>query len=246
MDALYAGWLLSTLGAAIVVVAAWLLYPRGREPGLGRAALVFGVVLVTVPFLGLALGLVAAPLAALPLPMVLHLAIQAFFTAALPEEAFKGAVVWWLVFRRRPLRLVQDGAFYGVVAGMGFALLENMAYLLQADLQAGGTEQLAFARTVMSGPGHAAYSAILGHHLARAMLAGGLASRAGRALVWRGLAIAIAFHGTFNLVLLLGAYFASIALALSVVPVFMAAVVAAFVCMERARRLDDRRLKALA
>lgn len=242
MDALYAGWLLSALGAAIVVVAAWLLFPRGREPGLGRAALLFCVVALLVPFLGLALGVLAGPLTLLP-PALFALA-EAFLAAAIPEEAFKGAVVWWLVFHGRRVRLVQDGAFYGVIAGMGFALVENMAYILQAEHFAAAGDQLAFVRTLMSAPGHASFSAILGHHLALAALAGGPGSAAGRGLMLRGLTIAAACHGGFNLALLLGPIMAAPWLAVAALPIFMGSVVYAFVCLERARRLDDRRLQA--
>ena len=235
MDPLYAGWLLCALGAAIALVATWLLYPRGREPGLGPALRVIGAVALALPFLGAVLGLLAAPLAMLPaVPQALA---TAFLAAALPEEAFKGAVVWWLAFRRRPVRLVQDGAFLGAVAGVAFGLVENLAYVFTATAVHGVGEQVAFLRTVAAAPGHAAWGAVVGHHLALAALAGS------RGPIWRGLGWAALLHGGFDAALMLSEALALDWVAALALPVFMASVVVAFVGFERARRLDDRRLR---
>jgi RsiW-degrading membrane proteinase PrsW (M82 family) len=232
-----AGWLLSALAAASVVLGTWLAYPRGSEPGFGRPALVF---VGTAAALPVVLPLLAPLwLAGAGLPPVPRAVWDAFLGAALPEELFKLGAVWLLAFRGRPPRRVQDGAFYGVVAGMAFALVENVGYLLGADRFEMDTEAIAFLRTSMAGPGHAAYAAIAAHHLALARVAPP-ARRAG--LVLRGLALAVAFHGTYDAVLLLAEPLDAGWLFYVAVVVFMGAVVTAFVGLERARRLDARRL----
>ena len=236
MTSLYAGWLLSALGAAIVVVAAWLLYPRGEEPEPWLAAGVALVVMTGLPFFGVLLGLTFSGLDALP-PVVRALVLS-FAAAAVPEEAFKGLVVWALVFQGRPVRRLQDGVFYGVVAGAAFALLENLAYVFNAEASAGLGEQVAFVRTVMAAPGHACYAAILGHHLALAKRAGGPSRPAGRRLALGGLALAAGLHGSYNAVLMLSEATGEAWLAYLAVPIFMGSAIAAFVCLEQARRAD--------
>lgn len=233
MEGALGGLVLSAIGAATVVVAAWLQFPRGQEPRPGTAATVFAATIGGMLPFGLLVILVAAPVAALPLPAVGLAFVHAFALAALPEEAFKGAVIWLVAFRRGQVRRVQDGAFYGVVAGAAFGLLENVAYIVTAEHAAGLGEQVAFIRTAVSAPGHAAEAAIVGHHLALAARVGGTA---GRRLVLRGVAIAVAFHGAFDFVLMAGEALHVAWLGFLALPIFMAAVVTAFVFMERARR----------
>ena len=58
--------------------------------------------------------------------------VQAFFVAAVPEEAAK-LLVLWLILRRNPYFDEHfDGIVYAVCVGLGFAAIENVAYVMQA------------------------------------------------------------------------------------------------------------------
>lgn len=85
--------------------------------------------------------------------------ISAFFEAALPEEAAK-LLVLWLVLRNNPYFDEHfDGIVYAVFVGLGFAAIENIAYVV-------GNEQwltVAIARALLSVPGHYAFAVIMGY-----------------------------------------------------------------------------------
>src|SRR5215471_10804816 len=61
---------------------------------------------------------------------------QAFIVAAGVEEACKIAMVYWVVWRRPEFDERMDGIVYASRGGLGFALVENVMYLLgQQSLQ---------------------------------------------------------------------------------------------------------------
>lgn len=92
---------------------------------------------------------------------VLSLAIG----APLIEETTKGiALLVLLWFFRRELDNVLDGLVYGAVIGLGFAMTENILYLGTEYVDGGARAlgELFIARVVISGFGHAAYTATTG------------------------------------------------------------------------------------
>ncbi len=95
-------------------------------------------------------------------------ASTASFVAPLVEETTKGIgllVLWgasalWL----RELDGALDGAVYGGVIGLGFTLTEDALYVASAGAQGGAAAftGLYILRTVMSGLGHASFTAMTG------------------------------------------------------------------------------------
>jgi RsiW-degrading membrane proteinase PrsW (M82 family) len=91
---------------------------------------------------------------------------NAFAVAAMVEEACKISVVYWLVWRRAEFDERMDGIVYAARAGLGFAALENVGYLL-------GTQNLSAAlemwilRAVLAIPGHAMWTGTMGYFAAR-------------------------------------------------------------------------------
>lgn len=86
--------------------------------------------------------------------------VQAFFVAALPEEAAK-LLVLWLVLRRNPYFDEHfDGIVYAVCVGLGFAAIENVAYVLQSGE---GWLTVAAMRALLAVPGHYAFAIIMGY-----------------------------------------------------------------------------------
>lgn len=86
--------------------------------------------------------------------------IQAFFVAALPEEAAK-LIVLWLVLRKNPYFDEHfDGIVYAVCVGLGFAAIENVFYLF-------GHEEwvsVAIGRSLLAVPGHYAFAVLMGYY----------------------------------------------------------------------------------
>ena len=85
---------------------------------------------------------------------------QAFFVAAVPEEAAK-LLILWLVLRRNPYFDEHfDGIVYAVCVGLGFAAIENVAYVLQSGE---GWLTVAAMRALLAVPGHYAFAIIMGY-----------------------------------------------------------------------------------
>lgn len=87
--------------------------------------------------------------------------VQAFCVAAVPEEAAK-LLALWLVLRRNPYFDEHfDGIVYAVCVGLGFAAIENVAYVLQSGE---GWMTVAAMRALLAVPGHYAFAIIMGYY----------------------------------------------------------------------------------
>lgn len=86
-----------------------------------------------------------------------HGLAEALFTAALPEELLKLAVVVGFCARHKEFDEPMDGIVYGAVASLGFATFENVAYV--ADHGMG----VAILRALTAVPGHAFMGAVMGY-----------------------------------------------------------------------------------
>lgn len=158
-----------------------------REPGR----------LVLRVFLGGALATLAAALieevgeAALRVTLaehaLLHGLLSAFLIAALVEETLKYRVVRYAA-RQPAFDEPMDGVVYGAIASLGFAALENVAYVSHGGWGVVGI------RAALSVPGHAAYGAIVGYYVAQARFAPpGRPQSALRGVWW-----AMLLHGLYD------------------------------------------------
>jgi RsiW-degrading membrane proteinase PrsW (M82 family) len=120
---------------------------------------------------------------------------KAFVVAGLVEEYLKLTVVRLTAWRNPAFDEVMDGIVYTVVAGMGFACLENVLYVMGV----GGSVVTALARAFTAVPMHAVSSGLMGYSLGRSRFAG--SPGAARALVARGLLTAVGFHGLYDFLL---------------------------------------------
>ena len=87
--------------------------------------------------------------------------IEAFFVAAIPEEAAK-LLALWLVLRKNPYFDERfDGIVYAVFVGLGFAGIENVFYVTGS-----GDEWVTVAvmRALLSVPGHYAFAIMMGYY----------------------------------------------------------------------------------
>jgi protease PrsW len=118
-------------------------------------------------------------------------AANSFVVAAAVEEACKIGAVYWIVWRRPEFDERMDGIVYAARAGLGFALLENMLYLLgQHDL--GGAAVTWIMRAVLAIPGHAMWTGAMGYLAARRRF-----DRRGPGILG-GYLLAVAGHGLYD------------------------------------------------
>lgn len=129
-------------------------------------------------------------------------AMAAALLIGLIEEGTKFAAVYFGIYRNHEFDEVIDGIIYAVAAALGFATIENIAYVLQGGVAVG------VLRAVLSVPGHAFFGALMGFYM-------GVAKHTtrGTGWLWYGLALAVGVHALFDAVL-----FTQTALALIVVP----------------------------
>lgn len=97
---------------------------------------------------------------------------KAFIVVALTEELCKGGLAFGFMWRRREFNEVMDGIVYFGVAHMGFAVMENLGYvLLNADGNVVQALMTAFARTTTAVPLHVISGMIMGYHMGVAKFA---------------------------------------------------------------------------
>jgi protease PrsW len=125
--------------------------------------------------------------------------ISATFGAPLVEETLKGAVLFWLLWRRRPeFDGPTDGIMYAAMVGLGFAMMENIGYYISALVQpeVGGAQLLGYTfvfRGLLSPFAHPAFTTMTGIGVAYAATH----RRAGWAAA-AGLLGAMTLHGLWN------------------------------------------------
>lgn len=121
------------------------------------------------------------------------IAISAFFVVALTEELAKFIVLRFYAYPKKSFDEPLDGIVYGVMAGMGFATLENILYVLQGGMQT------AFLRMFLAVPAHATFGVLMGYYAGRAKFD---SKNSGRLLL-TGLFLAVLFHGLYDFFLFL-------------------------------------------
>lgn len=212
---------------------------RPEPAGLRRKVAIFGGLSV-IPTLILVYATGAVVGTAAPAEGTYEAAFySAFVQAAAPEELCKIAVVYWVVWRRPEFDERLDGIVYAARAGLGFALVENIFYLLgQVDMT--GLIVTWILRALLAVPGHALWTAMMGYMAARRRFDGSGPGILG------GYLLAVFLHGTYDVALFVGQPLRAdghedLTLALLAVPVLI--IVASWIIVKRmartALRLDD-------
>jgi RsiW-degrading membrane proteinase PrsW (M82 family) len=125
--------------------------------------------------------------------------ISATFGAPVVEETLKGAVLFWLLWRRREeFDGPTDGIMYAAMVGLGFAMMENIGYYIGALVrpEVGGAQLLGTTfvfRGLLSPFSHPAFTSLTGIGVAYAATH----KRGGWAAV-TGLLAAMVLHGLWN------------------------------------------------
>ena len=117
--------------------------------------------------------------------------LYTFIGIALVEEFFKFLVLTQYSFKRKCFNEPMDGIVYGVIASMGFALVENIFYVY------GNTEQsyfVAIGRMFSAIPAHALMGVIMGYYIGKAKF--DIQNK--RKLMLKGFFGAILLHGAYD------------------------------------------------
>lgn len=116
---------------------------------------------------------------------------KSFVVAGFTEEAAKLACVWFLVWRRPEFNERMDGIVYAAHAGLGFALIENVLYLLR-PMDIGAWLTMFIGRAILAIPLHAICAGMMGYFAARKRFDGkGIG-------ILGGFIVAVLIHGFYD------------------------------------------------
>ncbi len=159
--------------AAAVAPALLLLWfvvavdSRPEPPWVVWTAVILGALSV-IPVSLLEVWLLHIPLIRNPW---LAVDVSTLLFVGIPEETVKISLIAVIALRAREFDEPMDGVVYGTAVKLGFAAVENLAYLMGAGPN---WEITAIMRGVLSVPGHVSYGAIAGAYIARARFGGAL------------------------------------------------------------------------
>lgn len=153
-----------------------------------------------------------------------------FVVVALSEEGFKYLILKWRTWRSAEFNCRFDGVVYAVFVSLGFALWENIGYVLAYGFSA------ALMRAVTAVPGHASFGVFMGacYGLARRCENLGEPSKS---KMWRTLAVLIPtlIHGCYDYIAVKESATFSATFVVFVVIVF----ISAFVLVKRLSDKDE-------
>jgi len=113
--------------------------------------------------------------------------LKAFFIVGLIEEFSKYIVVRYYAQPKAAFNEPFDGIVYAVMVSMGFAMLENIVYVVQLGFSTG------VLRAFTAVPAHASFAILMGFFMGKAKFA---KHRVGLNIL--GLSLAVLFHGAYD------------------------------------------------
>lgn len=176
--------------APIAVVLIWI-YIKDKYEKESKRTLAFTFILGAI--LSIIITTILYALSDLIIPLrddtsVLQQFIKAFFVVALIEEFSKYVIVRYYSQRKSYFNEPFDGIIYCVMVSMGFAAVENIAYVAEGGLPT------AIARAFTAVPAHATFGILMGYFMGKAKF-----SKNNRVkLNLTGLALAVLFHGAYD------------------------------------------------
>jgi len=182
------------LAAALAPSAALLCYFYARdkyekEPRLLllKAFLLGGVLVIPVLFVEMKLNIFDNSDTNL-----LAAGYTAFVVAGLVEESFKFLLFFLFIWKTRDFNEMYDGIVYAVFISLGFATVENIAYVLSTGLDT------ALVRSLTAVPAHALFAVAMGYYLGIAKFA---KPQYSRRYIRLGFMIPIVLHGIYDFIL---------------------------------------------
>lgn len=182
------------LAAAVAPSAALLYYFYARdkyekEPRrlLIKAFLLGGGLVIPVLFVEMALNIFDMADHSL-----LTAGYTAFVVAGLVEESFKFLFFFLYIWKDREFDEMYDGIVYAVFISLGFATVENLAYVLSSGFNT------ALIRSLTAVPAHALFAVVMGYYLGIAKFA---KPQYRRKYIWLGFITPVILHGIYDFIL---------------------------------------------
>ena len=113
---------------------------------------------------------------------------ESFIVAAVVEEGFKFIFLYRITWKHKEFDQHYDGIVYAVFISLGFAFIENIAYIL------GFGTGVAFMRAILSIPGHGLFGVAMGYFFARAKFSG----PGEKKILWLSYLVPVFLHGMYN------------------------------------------------
>ena len=113
------------------------------------------------------------------------------YLAAITEEPLKFLMIFLFLRSRTEFDEPMDALVYGTVVSLGFAILENFAYVYGADSET-SSYVIATLRAFTAIPMHASCGVVMGYYFGRYMFSGS------RRHLFLSLAVPIFFHASYN------------------------------------------------
>jgi protease PrsW len=151
-------------------------------------------------------GAIAAfAIMSLPIPnnfhtssMIANSFLQAFLSAAIPEEFVKYLFLYILIWYNKNFDEYFDGIVYATFISLGFAGIENIMYVFSAE---GFAQSLyvSFTRAIISVPAHFLFAVSMGYYFSLAKFNPSKRAK----YLWLSFLTAVLLHGTFDFILFL-------------------------------------------
>ena len=178
------------IALAPVFIILFYVYFRDKyekEPILLLIWALLSGMLITIPILFIEQGL--SSFAAANLDPSSQIIWSAFVVAAGSEETFKFIALFILIWANKNFNERFDGIVYAVFVSLGFALVENLLYVVQGGISVG------WLRAITAVPAHALFGVTMGYYFGMARFSSGGMKTAFiiRALLWP-----IILHGFYD------------------------------------------------
>lgn len=181
--------LISSIAPALIILYLIYRHDVDREPKKLLIKCFFGGWLSIIMTL-----IIAGPLNSSGLPTGLVKSLfDAFVTAAIPEEFSKWIILYWLVRKAPAFDQYYDGIIYAVFVSMGFALIENIMYVMNGDMTT------VITRAVMAVPGHMLFAVAMGYYFSMSKFD---TPQKAKVHIAMSLAVPMVLHGTYDFLLM--------------------------------------------
>lgn len=134
--------------------------------------------------------------------LIVSIFIRSFIVAGFVEEWLKRYAVKKFAYKTPYFDEVMDGILYAIVVSLGFAMVENIFYVLQSGMITGLT------RAVTALPLHTISAGIMGYYIGKAKFAETKLQEV--QLFRKGLYIAVLYHGFYDFSVYAGALISAV------------------------------------
>lgn len=121
---------------------------------------------------------------------------RGFVNAGLPEESLKFFLLYKVVWKEKDFDQYYDGIIYAVFVSLGFALIENIVYVLESG---NNWRTTAVMRAFTAVPGHGLFAVAMGYFFSLARFSSG---RRRTLYLLNAVGLPVLLHGTYDFSLL--------------------------------------------